>query len=493
MTCSLATGQVTPAMMRDAVSTHSMAGKDNLSVFYAARGYTVAWVRPDNRQALDTLIAAVSRCGANGLEPADYSPALLNALKENKVGLTSSNDSVKTELAVTETAIRFYSDLAHGNIKPVFGYEGFVYVPDTRALITALASDSGIYRPAKTDFVLQVLQLEQHLAILQQRNGKENNQTTVNFQRGATDNASLVTRLYQLGVTGFKPGTADSAVKQGIKNAQRMFNLTADGILTKETVQELNIPVSRRIAQLQLAINYYRWLSAATKNREVVVVNVPAAFMTVYRDQKPVLRMRMVVGKPSTPTPVFTSIIQKAVLYPYWYVPHNIAAGELLPIFKRDPGYVTAGNYQVIGANGRLIDPRSVRWSSYSRSNFPFTIRQGTGCDNALGLLKLDFESPYGVYLHDTPVKIAFSLNRRFLSHGCMRMENPLALGHMVLRDHPEAIDTLTEKGCLLSQAPVNVPADIKLPVIVWYNPVDTDASGRVVFYQDIYHKFNWR
>lgn len=491
MTCSLSSGQVTPVMIREAISGAAPAGRDNLSTFYAARGYKMAWLRQENRPALDTLIAAIARCRTNGLEPEDYSPALLDALKEHRASLTSAGDSVKTEMAVTAAAIHYYSDLSFGNIKPAFGYQGFVNAPDIGTLITSIASDE--LRPApKPDHVAQVAQLEALLAIIMERKANQPIETTVKFSRGATNTVELASRLYELGITGSMTATPDSLVKKDIKNAQRMFNLTPDGMLTRETVLELNTPVSQRISQLKLAINYYRWLSAATKNRDVVVVNVPAAFMTVYHDCKPVLRMRMVVGKPSTPTPVFTSIIGKAVLYPYWYVPHNIAAGELLPVFKRDPGYVTAGNYQVIGSNGRLINPRSVRWSSYSVSNFPFTIRQGTGCDNALGLLKLDFESPYGVYLHDTPVKIAFGLNRRFLSHGCMRMENPLALGHMVLRDHPEAIDTLTEKGCLLSQAPINVPADVKMPVIVWYNPVDTDGSGRVVFYQDIYHKFNW-
>ena len=65
-----------------------------------------------------------------------------------------------------------------------------------------------------------------------------------------------------------------------------------------------------------------------------------------------------------------------------------------------------------------------------------------------------------------------------------------MELGHLILKNNGIAIDTLEDKGCLRNQAPITVPADQKMPVIVWYNPVDVDTAGRVVFYGDIYKKF---
>lgn len=82
--------------------------------------------------------------------------------------------------------------------------------------------------------------------------------------------------------------------------------------------------------------------------------------------------------------------------------------------------------------------------------------------------------------------------NKRFFSHGCMRMEKPAALGHLLLVNNPIAIDTVEDKGCLLNKAPVVVPADVHMPVLVWYNPAGIDAEGRVVLYGDIYKKFAW-
>ena len=71
-------------------------------------------------------------------------------------------------------------------------------------------------------------------------------------------------------------------------------------------------------------------------------------------------------------------------------------------------------------------------------------------------------------------------------------MEKPIELGHLILKNNQIAIDTLTEKGCLNNQSPITVTADVKMPVIVWYNPAGVDSTGTVLFFEDVYQKFNW-
>lgn len=252
------------------------------------------------------------------------------------------------------------------------------------------------------------------------------------------------------------------------------------------------MPLSARLQQLNISVNYYRWLHCLTQNQSVIVVNIPAAYLKVYKNDLPVLEMRMIVGKRSTPTPTLASTVNEVILYPYWHVPHSIAVKELLPVIKRNPGYIDAGNYQVLDRNGNIVNPYTISWHRLSAAYFPYLIRQSTGCDNALGLLKLNFYSPFGVYLHDTPGKNLFSMNKRYFSHGCMRMEKPMELGHLVLKNNAVAIDTLEQKGCLRNQSPVMVHADEHMPVIVWYNPAGTDAAGELCFYEDVYKKFDW-
>ena len=306
-------------------------------------------------------------------------------------------------------------------------------------------------------------------------------------------NRPLILKLHQLGIIDSVDKVyPESILKQKVKEAQRQFNLMADGVLRSTILQELNVPIAVRLQQLNLSVNYYRWLYCLIKNQTVIVVNIPSTYLKVYRSQEIILEMRMIMGKRSTPTPTLLSKVDQVILYPYWHVPYSIATKELLPAIKRNPGYIDAGNYQVLNKAGKIMDPYSINWHAYSRSYFPFVIRQSTGCDNALGLLKLNFYSPFGVYLHDTPNKSMFMLNKRYFSHGCMRMEKPMDLGHLVLKNNQIAIDTLEQKGCLRNQAPIIVPADVNMPVLVWYNPAGIDSTGRVVYYEDIYEKFAW-
>jgi murein L,D-transpeptidase YcbB/YkuD len=285
-----------------------------------------------------------------------------------------------------------------------------------------------------------------------------------------TANQPLVLKLYQLGIIdSVDSRLTDNTLKQKVKEAQRNFDLLADGVLRSTIIAELNIPVAARLQQLNLSVNYYRWLNCLIQNQPVIVVNIPGTCLKVYHKNDVILEMRMIVGKKSTPTPTLASTVNEVILYPYWHVPYSIATKELLPSIKRNPGYIDAGSYQVLdNMTGKIVDPYSINWHALSTKYFPYIIRQSTGCDNALGLLKLNFYSPFGVYLHDTSNKSLFTLNKRFFSHGCMRMEKPMELGHLVLKNNHLALDTLEQKGCLRNQSPIVVHADEHMPVIVY-------------------------
>jgi len=196
-------------------------------------------------------------------------------------------------------------------------------------------------------------------------------------------------------------------------------------------------------------------------------------------------------GKPATPTPTLTSTITEVILYPYWNVPNKIATREILPSIKRDIGFLNRGNYQVLNSQGKVVDPYKINWHSLSTSYFPYTIRQSTGCDNALGIVKFNFYNPFTVYLHDTPYKGLFSFNKRYFSHGCMRVDNYLELAHFLLGRNRKAIDTLTAKGCLYQQAPKPVPVERDLPIIILYSTVWYNKEGVIKFYDDVYRYLN--
>ncbi len=166
--------------------------------------------------------------------------------------------------------------------------------------------------------------------------------------------------------------------------------------------------------QLSTSLQFYRWMHHF-KFEKWIVVNIASATLRYNEYDSVRLRMKAVVGKPSTKTPRIATYCNYIVLYPYWNVPASIALNELLPEFKRNPGDVDALNMQVLDLKGNIVDHHKLNWKNYSRNYFPFRIRQSTGCDNSLGVIKFNLTSPYSVYLHDTNNKVAFLSGYRLL------------------------------------------------------------------------------
>lgn len=205
------------------------------------------------------------------------------------------------------------------------------------------------------------------------------------------------------------------------------------------------------------------------------------------------LHSRVIVGKPGTLTPSFTASVPSLVLYPYWNVPRSIMTKELLPKVRRNPvATLKAMNLQVIDANGREVDPKTVNWYRLTRSGltrpFPYRLRQSTGCDNALGVLKFkkfNVNSPYDIYLHDTNIRQAFTRENRQLSHGCIRVEKPAEPANLLLGYTRFGADYLTSYPKNASPKTVVLPRAI--PVIITYNVLDMDEAEAIQVYRDVY------
>jgi L,D-transpeptidase YcbB len=237
------------------------------------------------------------------------------------------------------------------------------------------------------------------------------------------------------------------------------------------------------IHALSTALNIERWVDHFGYER-YIVVNIPSATLHYYDQNKELLTSKVIVGKPTSRTPRFTAYCDQVIFYPYWNVPHNIAVEELLPRFKKDPALLDDMHMQVIAANGRVVPPGAIKWKLYSKAYFPFLLRQSTGCDNSLGVIKFDLTDPFDVYLHDTNVKRLFGSAARFFSHGCIRVEKAFELGRLLLDDK---IDEAYLSSCLKAQKPTVRNVDHKVPVFVLYNTVD-EVEGSLLFYKDVYH-----
>lgn len=259
-----------------------------------------------------------------------------------------------------------------------------------------------------------------------------------------------------------KEGYAEDSLAAEVKAFQSRHDLHPTGVLTAATVKEMNVPVEARLATIEANLERDRWLPDALAP-DRIVADIAAAEVTLYRDGKPVLTMRSIVGDTKHLTPMFTSHVSNIVFNPAWHVPTSIAKAELYPKEARTPGYFARNNFSVI--DGQLV--------------------QHAGTKSALGRIKFDMPDPFNVYLHDTPGHALFAVDARGRSHGCVRLEKPRELALEVLGGQgwdADRIDATIDKGDTLWVRPKWVVA-----VYLVYRTAEAGGDGPATFRPDLY------
>lgn len=469
---------------------------NDINRFYELNNYQLAWIGNINDQ--ENFLKILRLSDSLGLNETDYQYQFIKSYRPGQA-LYNFDDSIDAEMHLTDAAIHFFTELKFGNKKPLFGYEGLKYNPSAKnniatELLSHLKANS-LYnlvsdvQPQSKEYYAIIKKLYWFLHVVSQDNFKD---AKITSKKVDQTNKPLLTRLYQFGITDSIITTSDKRIiVDKLKKAQSLFDLLNDGVLRSTTLTAFNIPLKRKIEELKATLNYLRWIDQIKRNSFVLLLNIPSAYLMIYDNGEIVLDSKVVVGKATTHTPTLTSTITEVILYPYWNVPYKIATRELLPAIKRNVGYIEANNFQVLNKEGRVLNPYSINWSGLSAGYFPYVIRQSTGCDNSLGIVKFNFYNPFTVYLHDTPYKALFSFSKRYFSHGCMRVEKPIELAHLLLGRNSIAIDTLTAKGCLNQQAPKIVDVERQLPIIILYSTVWYNKDGEIKFYDDVYDKLD--
>ncbi len=493
----ISSGQVDETNIREFLANPSIASSINslerVKEFYNLRRFRAVWT---SKEKVHRFLLYIDQSDALGLSKNDYQPKLIGSLESGEWFSRNPSDSLWLEIGLTDAILHFICDVATGNAPPGLAYNGLKLSPNysqSIKLINDALETSGwttVLKDLEPD-VPGYQNLKAWMNHFQEVVSEEGFQDAkVTSIKADSTNKPLLRRLYQLSLLDSIPERiATKTVIDKIKSAQWLFNLLPDGILRSTVLDEMNKPISYRIEELKLALNAVRWFVATTTTSTVVIVNIPSANLLVYENGKVILESRVVVGKRSTPTHTFCSRITEVILYPYWVVPKKIATTELLPLIKRNVGYLDENAMQVINLQGRVMDPDSINWNSLSTTYFPYILRQSPGCNNSLGLVKLNAYNPFNNYLHDTPWKFLFSFNKRYFSHGCIRVEKPVELARIVLEDNQQAVDTVIRKGCLENQYPIAIKASNTVPVFVIYQTAWLDSSGTVRFEEDIYQR----
>jgi murein L,D-transpeptidase YcbB/YkuD len=281
----------------------------------------------------------------------------------------------------------------------------------------------------------------------------------------------------------------DGQLAEAVKNFQRRLGRDPNGRIDSQTLADLNVPLSRRVRQMQLTLERWRWLPDSYE-KAPIVANIPEFRLRAYDKNFNVgVTMNVVVGKAygGHNTPVFGDTMQYVVFRPYWEVPYSITKGEMVPHLVADPDYLAKKGFEVVDGKQYVVADATVTPEVLAQLRAgKLFIRQKPGPKNALGLVKFIFPNSYNVYMHDTPATELFAQSKRDFSHGCIRLEKPAELAAWVLRDNPgwtpERIRAAMS-GATTQQVNLERP----IPVLILYATVIVLEDGIVHFYDDIY------
>ena len=281
----------------------------------------------------------------------------------------------------------------------------------------------------------------------------------------------------------------DKCLKRAVIHFQKRHGLVAQGIVGKQTLKALNVPVEMRIKQIRLNLDRIKWLHQRHSRRHIVI-NIPA--FTLFFEENGALRqkMKVIVGKPKNPTPIFSNTVQTIVLNPYWNVPKSIIQKEMIPKLLRNPRALKRKGIEIRdgwGEGAKKVNPSSVDWSQYRYSKtVPFRFAQVPGRKNALGKVKFLFPNQFSVYMHDTPAKSLFGKNTRAFSHGCIRLEKPKEL-LKTFSTFNRSVDFEKAQKKLKGRKKDYLKLDNQVPVDIVYLTAYVDYDGVLQFRDDIY------
>lgn len=426
-----------------------------LNKIYAARDYRPIW----NAERRDELTKALADAPAQGLDAAAFA--------------VPSADAAATDVLLTDAFVRYVLALGHGLVtmddvdhdwaiaQPSLDPEAVL----TRALEHGIAETLAALPPHDADYTrlqqayLRYREFTRHVAWRPIA-------LKLPLRPGASGSDVVKLRARLAAEDLIPPSNNpkyDSALAAAVSRFQAARGLPPDGVVGLATLTALNITPGARLRTIRLNLERHRAMPRSEPATRVVV-NVPDATVTLYQEDQPPLTMRVVVGDIKHPTPVLQATMNAILLNPPWIVPPSIAVKEILPLARKDPDYLTENDYTFAGQ--QLI--------------------QRPGDKNALGKIKFELPNRFDVYLHDTPAKSLLTRPRRFLSHGCIRVEHPRELALRVMAGNPkwplDAIDAVIASGKTLR---VPLPHTILVNIVYWTAYVDDD--GTVEFRNDVY------
>jgi murein L,D-transpeptidase YcbB/YkuD len=470
--------------------------------FYRLRNGVPAWT---DRGRAAAALAMLRSAPDHGLTPEAYGEAELarlhEALQHNPNDDQRAARAAVFDLRMTAALLSLGRDVAVGHPRPELTARHWKTRRQTPNLPVTLAderrTDLGAWLNALEPPHPEYRALQQALLNLRdrQRHGGWPVVRARSLAAGETDAAvvALRQRLIASGELPSSEGDAadpsvyDDRLREAVRSFQFHNGLSETGIAEAATLAAMNVPLDARIRQIELNLERWRRMPDDFGPRHVFV-NIPSYRLVAREDNKPVLTLKVVVGKPGNETPIFSSSMTTVVFSPYWNIPESILTSETAPAIEKDPNYLTKNSLEVLrvrGSGAAPVDPTTVDWSNAAEVR-KLAVRQRPGPRNALGHVKFLLPNSYNVYLHDTPSVRLFARGGRAFSHGCVRVDAPERLAQYVLRDAAAWDDARIDRA-MQAGVEQQVRLEETIPVHIVYFTAWVDDGGGLHFGPDIY------
>jgi murein L,D-transpeptidase YcbB/YkuD len=480
-----------------------------LKALYQPGAYAPLWTdqhgRPTDRAR--NVLAVLNGAADHGLDPADYDAPDIGSLAAAPAGAAASQEmAARFDVRLSAALVRYVHHLHAGRIDPhEFGFrvESAADAHEHAALAAAVAT--GRIAESTAALTPQLDAYEELRASLGRYRTHAADPALTQLPAVARsvhpgDPYAGVSALYRLLLAlgdlpadARQPHTASyqGALVEAVIRFQFRHGLAADGVLGARTLEAMNTPLAWRVRQIELGLERLRWLPHAGESR-MVLVNVPMfrlwAWDAVPPLGAPAMSSDVIVGRAlGTRTPLFVEELREVVFRPYWIVPSSILRHELLPLVRRDPGYLASNDFEIVPAGGGPVVPPTP--GNVSRLGRGLDLRQRPGPRNSLGLVKFVFPNQESIYMHDTPAEELFSRSRRDFSHGCVRVRDPVALAEWALAGTPGW--TRDRIGStMLGDETVRVTVVRPTRVVLFYTTAFVwPEDGTVRFAEDIYRQ----
>lgn len=463
-----------------------------LAAAYEGRNFEPLWLGASGR--VEKILDTLEKSALHGLNPADYHVAAIKA----RFGNTDPSQRLVLDLMLTDGLMRYASDVRAGRVSPrqvrgeqytrsqaVDAVAAVLVVaasPDVGAALAALPPRSPVYQ----GLVIALAKLHE----LEAQGGWGTIPEGRKLEPGDSSPrvAALRKRLAatgELGEAAADGETYDQKLQEAVKAYQTRIGMEADGVAGRGTLAMLNISVTERIRQVIVNMERMRWQPDDLGARHVLV-NVPAYQLVAVSNGHVDLNMKVVVGRPARPTPVFSDTIRFVEFNPDWSVPSTIAREDIQPHLISNPLYALEHKNVRMYKDGVEIDPTTIDWRHTSVRQFRLTAPPGPR--NPLGTVKFLFPNRFDVYLHDTSEPRLFAKTERAFSSGCVRVSDPASLSNWLLSDKPNWSDE-KRRSILDSRRQTRLNMENPVPVYISYITAWLGEDGRPVFRPDIYNR----